>query len=87
MVESYESMKHVIRKILKDDSDEFHIFIAIFEEIDFAIRKDRFTETFKLPELMEIHARVVELISFLLTRPAEKHKQKVTLTCDLLTIA
>lgn len=77
VVESYESMKHVIRKILKDDSDEFHIFIAIFEEIDFAIRKDRFTETFKLPELMEIHARVVELISFLLTRPAEKHKQKV----------
>lgn len=55
MVESYESMKYVIRKIFKDDFDEFYIFIVIFEEIDFVIRKDRFIEIFKFLELMEIY--------------------------------
>lgn len=73
MIECYDSMKHVLRKILKEDSEEYQIFIIIFEEIDAAIFGKRFTSTFLLRELMEVHSRVVDLInSLLLTRPAQK---------------
>lgn len=77
VIESYESVKHVIRKILRNDSEEFQIFLAIFEEIDKAIILGRFTSTFMLPDLLNIHSRVLELISLLLTRPTQKQLQKV----------
>jgi hypothetical protein len=77
VIESYESVKHVIRKILRDDSEEFEIFLDIFEEIDKANIQGRFTSTFMLPELLNIHSRVMDLISLLLTRPTQKQLQKV----------
>lgn len=77
VVECYQSVKHVIRKILKEGSEEYEIFLAIFEEIDGATIQGRFTSTFFLPELMNIHSRVVDLISILLTRPNKKEIQKV----------
>ncbi|KAG0630739.1 hypothetical protein M758_1G200900 [Ceratodon purpureus] len=77
VIESYESVKHVIRKILRNDSEEFEIFLAIFEEIDKANIQGRFTSTFMLPELLNIHSRLLELISLLLTRPTQKQLQKV----------
>lgn len=73
MIECYESMKHVIRKILRDDSEEYVIFLAIFEEIDAAIIQKRFTTTFLLRELMEVHSRVEDLLNtLLLARPSQK---------------
>ena len=73
VVECYDSMKHVLRKILKEDSEEYQIFIIIFEEIDAAIFQKRFTSTFLLRELTEVHSRVVDLItSLLLPRPHQK---------------
>lgn len=77
VIECYESVKHVIRKILKEGSQEFEIFLAIFEEIDAANIQGRFTSTFMLPALLNIHSRVVDLISLLLTRPTQKQIQKV----------
>lgn len=77
VVECYESMKHLLRRILRADSEEYVIFIAIFEEIDAAIIQKRFTKAFWLPELMEVHARVVDLVSLLLSRPTQKQLQRV----------
>lgn len=77
VIECYESLKHVVRKVLRDDSEEYEIFIIIFEEIDQAIKLKRFTSSFLLPEMMDVHARVVDLVSLLLTRPTQKQLQKV----------
>lgn len=78
VIECYDSMKHVLRKILKEDSEEYQIFIIIFEEIDASIIAKRFTTTFLLRELMEVHSRVVDLInSLLLTGPTQKTLQRV----------
>ena len=67
VIECYESMKHVLRTILKDDSEEYAIFLAIFEEIDAARIQRRFTTSFLLRELMDVHSRVVDLINTLLS--------------------
>lgn len=77
VIECYESMKHVLRRILRDDSAEYQIYLGIFEEIDASIIQGRFTSTFMLPELLNVHSGVVHLIELLLSRPTQKQLQKV----------
>lgn len=77
VIECYESMKHVLRRILRDDSAEYQIYLGIFEEIDASIIQGRFTSTFMLPELLNVHSGVVHLVELLLSRPTQKQLQKV----------
>lgn len=78
VVECYGMMKHVVRKILRPDSDELQIFLGIFEEIDASILQGRFTTSFRLWELHNIHGRVLNLITILLNRPTHKDLQKAS---------
>lgn len=78
IIECYQGIKNVIFRILKEDSLEYHIFKeSIFREIDGSWIQGRFTTTFKLNELANIHNRVLHLIDVLLTKPNQKHVQKV----------
>lgn len=78
VIECYEGIKNVIFRILKEGSLEYDIFkVSIFQEIDASWRQGRFTTTFKLNELVNIHNRVLHLIDVLLTKPNQKQVQKV----------
>lgn len=78
VIECYEGIKNVIFRILKEGSLEYNIFKEyIFGEIDASWLQGRFTTTFKLNELVNIHNRVLHLIDVLLTKPSQKHVQKV----------
>lgn len=78
VIECYQGIKNVIYRILKEGSLEYTIFKEfIFGEIDDSWLQGRFTTTFKLNELVNIHYRVLHLIDVLLTKPNQKHVQKV----------
>lgn len=78
VIECYESIKHILlRELLKTDSVEYKIMQIVFEEIDTSIKNQRFTSTFLLREILNIHGRVVHLVEVLLTKPTKKQLQKV----------
>lgn len=78
VIESYESIKHILlQRLLKNDSVEFKIIQSVFDEIDASRRNHRFTSSFLLRELLNVHARVVHLIEVLLSRPTASQIQKV----------
>ena len=78
VIECYESMKHILLgRLLRNDSEEYQIIKSVFEEIDASILNQRFTSTFLLRELLNIHERVVHLIEVLLGRPTTSQIQKV----------
>lgn len=56
---------------------EFKIMKSVFEEIDAERLRGRFTSSFVLRELLNIHGRVVHLVEVLLTKPTERQIQKV----------
>jgi len=78
VIECYESIKYVLLyRLLKTDSVEHKIMLIVFEEIDKSIKNERFTSTFLLRELLNIHDRVVHLVEVLLTKPTRRQIQKV----------
>lgn len=77
VIESYESLKHMLSRIIKETGEDRHIFPAIFKEIDVAIGNQRFMKTFKLKGLPDVHARLMKLITALMKRPRSKDAQSV----------
>lgn len=78
VIESYESIKHILlRRLLRNDSVEYNIIQSFFEEIDASIRNQRFTTSFLLRELLNIHTRVVHLIEVLLNKPTASQTREV----------
>lgn len=76
VVESYESIRHVLKRILREDSGEYQMFQEIFEEITKAIKEKQFVQRFSLKALPNIHSRLVQLINVLMKRPLLNDLQK-----------
>lgn len=77
VIESYDSIKHVLlHRIIRTNSEEQRILIALFEEIDTAIEHHRFTETFMLSKLSGVHKFVVQLVTEILAVQASREKAK-----------
>lgn len=78
VVESYESMKHVlVERIVRTNSEEHQILQAIFEEVDIAINQHRFTKTFSLRKLPDLYRFVLEFVKSLLASQQSQDKDKV----------
>jgi callose synthase len=77
VIESYETIKFVLREIIRESTTEYQRFLSIYEEIDMSIRQNRFTTTFKLKELPKVHEAVLELVKDLLAWPTHNDPVKV----------
>ncbi|KAG6554695.1 hypothetical protein Mapa_003714 [Marchantia paleacea] len=77
VIESYESIRHVLKRILREDSNEYQMFQEIFDEITRAIKESQFVQRFNLKALSNVHTRLVQLINVLMKRPLLNDLQKV----------
>jgi callose synthase len=77
VIESYETIKFVLREIVRENTTEYQRFLSIYEEIDMSIRQNRFTTIFKLKELPKVHEAVLELVKDLLAWPTHNDHVKV----------
>ncbi|KAL2643326.1 hypothetical protein R1flu_010913 [Riccia fluitans] len=82
VIEAYESIQHVLRRILRNDRNESQIFTEIFHDIDLAIKENQFRNRFDTDKegksaLRKIHGRLVDLLALLLKRPLLNDLQKV----------
>ncbi len=77
VIESYETIKFVLREIVRENTTEYQRFLSIYEEIDMSIRQNGFTTTFKLKELPKVHEAVLELVKDLLAWPTHNDPVKV----------
>lgn len=75
VIEAYDSLKHFLLAIVKNDSEERSIIRTFFQEIDQWIQLEKFTKNYNLIALPKIHEKLVHLIS--LTLKPEKDSDKV----------
>eukprot|EP01018_Ginkgo_biloba_P014079 Gb_29725 [translate_table: standard] len=84
VIETYDSVKRLLQRIIKKDSEEHSIVMSLFDEIDASLKVEKFTEKYRMSELPEIHSKVIALVSALLTKPSEKDQQKIVHTLQNL---
>ncbi|GLJ16179.1 hypothetical protein SUGI_0270170 [Cryptomeria japonica] len=77
VIETYDSIKHLLKKIVNKHSDEHSIIVNLFQEIDTSLSQGKFSEKYRMTELPEIRLKLITLVKILLTKPSEKDQQKV----------
>ncbi|KAI6672994.1 hypothetical protein NL676_000900 [Syzygium grande] len=82
LIESYDSVKHLLLKIIRVNSEEHSIMTVLFQEIDHSIEIEKFTQSFKLTALPQIHNNLIKLVE-LLIKP-KKDLSKVVNTLQAL---
>ncbi|MCO5565072.1 hypothetical protein L7F22_018743 [Adiantum nelumboides] len=68
VVECYETVKHLLKRILDERSKEYGIVDYIFTEIEKEIGEGTFCQRFKVSALAEVHSRVLGLVTVLLEK-------------------
>ncbi|XP_073148709.1 callose synthase 12 [Henckelia pumila] len=66
VIESYDSLRHFLLAIVKNDSEERSIIRIFFQEIDEWIRLEKFTKNYNMTALHSIHEKVVHLLGLVL---------------------
>ncbi|XP_077229308.1 callose synthase 12-like [Tasmannia lanceolata] len=79
VVEAYDSIKHLLLVILKDDTEERSIVRNLFVEIDESLQHERFTQTYKMEVLPNIHTKLNFLIDLLTKEKKDLNKLVNTL--------
>lgn len=77
VVESYESLKYLLKRIIRASSEESKIVENVFTEIDNHLDEQTFTKVYKVSELAEVHSRVLKLVEILVKKPEAKDIHKV----------
>lgn len=70
VIETYDSVKHMMLEIIKVNTEEHSIMTVLFQEIDHSIQIEKFTKTFKMTALPQIHAKLIRLVE-LVNKPKE----------------
>ncbi|OVA14927.1 Glycosyl transferase [Macleaya cordata] len=65
VIEAYDSIKRMLLGIIKDRTEESSIVRNIFLEIDQAIQIEKFTQTYKMTALPQIHTKLISLVQLL----------------------
>ncbi|CAL0322630.1 unnamed protein product [Lupinus luteus] len=66
VIEAYDCIKHLLLLvIIKPDSEEHSIVMALFQEIDHSIEIGKFTKTFKTTALPQLHNKLIKLVELL----------------------
>ncbi|XP_039047810.1 callose synthase 12-like isoform X2 [Hibiscus syriacus] len=86
VIEAYDSIKHMMLEILNARSEEHSILTVLFHEIDHAVDIEKFTKTFKMTALPQIHMKLIKLIE-ILTKPKKDEIQLVNILQALYEIA
>ncbi|MBA0666589.1 hypothetical protein Goklo_002984 [Gossypium klotzschianum] len=76
VIEAYDSIKHMMLEILNARSEEHSVFAVLFHEIDHSIKIEKFTKTFKMTSLPQIHLKLIQLVE-ILTKPKKDVSQVV----------
>lgn len=82
VVEAYDSIKHLLLEIVTR-GDEQSIVSNLFIEIDDAIQKEKFTQTYKMEALPKVHTKLIYLVELLTSSP-KKDMNKVVNTLQTL---
>nr|KJB77266.1 hypothetical protein B456_012G128700 [Gossypium raimondii] len=86
VIESYDSIKHMMLEILNAKFEEYSVFAVLFHEIDHSIEIEKFTKTFKMTSLPQIHSKLIQLVE-ILTKPKKDASQVVYILQALYEIA
>ncbi|KAF8007893.1 hypothetical protein BT93_K1785 [Corymbia citriodora subsp. variegata] len=86
VIETYDSVKHLLLKIIKVNSEEHSIMTVLFQEIDHSIEIEKFTKSFKMTALPQIHNNLIKLVE-LLIKPRKDLSKVVNMLQALYEIA
>ncbi|KAK8529604.1 hypothetical protein V6N12_060382 [Hibiscus sabdariffa] len=86
VIEAYDSIKHMMLAILSVQSEEHSILTVLFQEIDHSVEIERFTKTFKMTALPQLHMKLIKLVG-ILTKPKKDVNQVVNTLQALYEIA
>ncbi|KAK8481925.1 hypothetical protein V6N13_017639 [Hibiscus sabdariffa] len=86
VIEAYDSIKHMMLAILSVQSEEHSILTVLFQEIDHSVEIERFTKTFKMTALPQLHMKLIKLVD-ILTKPKKDVNQVVNTLQALYEIA
>ncbi|KAI3887787.1 hypothetical protein MKX03_018634 [Papaver bracteatum] len=82
VIEAYDSIKRMLLEIVKDRTEENSIIRTLFREIDHAVEIEKFTKTYDMTALPQIHAKLITLVE-LLNKP-KKDVSKLVNTIQAL---
>ncbi|XVF66836.1 hypothetical protein PTKIN_Ptkin10aG0070000 [Pterospermum kingtungense] len=86
VIEAYDSVKHMMLEILNVHSEEHSILNVLFQEIEHSVEIEKFTKTFKMTALPQIHLKLIKLVD-ILTKPKKDMNQVVNTLQALYEIA
>ncbi|XVF38236.1 hypothetical protein REPUB_Repub20aG0082600 [Reevesia pubescens] len=67
VIETYDSVKYLMLEILINNNTEEHsILKVLFQEMDHSVEFDKFTLTFEMTALPQIHSKLIKLVELLL---------------------
>ncbi|KAK6919568.1 Glycosyl transferase, family 48 [Dillenia turbinata] len=85
VIEAYDCVKHLLLRILKQNTEEHSIIMVLFQEIDQSIQIEKFTKTFKTTALPQIHTKLIDLL-VLLKKPKKDLNKVVNIMQALYEI-
>lgn len=86
VMEAYDSVKHLMLEIIKNNTEEHSIVTILFQEIDHSLQIEKFTKTFKTTALPKIHLKLISLLE-LLQKPNKDITKVVNILQALYEIA
>ncbi|KAE9456116.1 hypothetical protein C3L33_11996, partial [Rhododendron williamsianum] len=74
VIESYDSVRHLLLAIVKCDTEEHSIITLLFQEIDQSIQIEKFTKTYNMTALPQIHSKLITLLELLIKPKKDIHR-------------
>lgn len=74
VIEAFDSIKYLLLEIIKYGTEEHSIVTKLFMEIDDCVQFEKFTATYRMTALPQIHSQLISLIDLLLKPEKEMSK-------------
>ncbi|KAH7844947.1 hypothetical protein Vadar_033581 [Vaccinium darrowii] len=74
VIESYDIVRHLLLAIIKCDTDEHSIITVLFQEIEQSIQIGKFTKTYNMTALTQIHSKLITLLELLIKPKKNVHR-------------
>ncbi|KAF7805933.1 callose synthase 12-like [Senna tora] len=87
VIETYDCIKCLLLEIIKPNTEEHSIVTAMFQEIDDSLQNEKFTKTFKMAVLPQLHNKLITLVVLLLKPYKYNSYQLVNILQALYEIA
>ncbi|CAN6444443.1 unnamed protein product [Victoria cruziana] len=84
VIEAYDSVKFLLKRIIRQGTPEHGIVSSIFRELDDAIAAERLTSSYDTKKLKDIHEKLIKLVEVLLKNPGAKDAGTMQKVVDFL---